>query len=379
MSTDYGLSLLRHYPNAWHLFLQVFFATEVVIAGLYFLATRTQIMMPVIRDRDVHTKRKPRIGGTAMWIVVALTLVLLATGSSHSLLDFQGPRVGGLDKELWGILAGMGVLLVFGLLDDLISLTPRVQLVGQLLAATALIIGGLQVPYIRVPFADSLLHLDTVLIHLPVWLGGTIAVWSALFTYLWVVLMINVMNFFDGLDGLAGSVAMTSSVVLLLVSLRLGFTGAATLCLIIFGITTGFLPWNWHPSKLFMGTVGSQLLGFLLAVVAIISGAKVATAVLVLGIPLFDAIIVIVRRLAAHQSPFKADQRHLHHRLLKIGLPTPWVVVLINVVVVTFGILALRTQETNQKGLLTLLLMLCMALFVLVTYLLERRARRSVH
>jgi UDP-GlcNAc:undecaprenyl-phosphate GlcNAc-1-phosphate transferase len=374
----YGFTLLQRYPEAWQLFLQVFFATNLLIGFLYSLAKQKKIMMPKVRDRDVHTSPKPRIGGTAMWFVVLVSLVTLAVGKHADLLNFQGPHILGIDRALWGILVAMVIILAFGIIDDLFSLSPRAQLGGQFLAATALIIGGVGVAYIRLPFGGTL-HLDTILIHMPTWLGSaSVGLWSALFTYIWVITMINVMNFFDGLDGLAGSVAMTSSLVLLLVSLRLGFFGAATLCLVVFGITAGFLPWNWNPSKLFMGTVGSQLLGMLLAIIAIISGAKVATAILVLGIPLFDAIIVIIRRLLAHQSPFKADQRHLHHRLLKIGLPTPGVVILINVVVLVFGILALRTQQTNTKGALTIALAICMALLVLITYLLERRASSRV-
>lgn len=373
----YGFSLLQRYPDAWQLFLQIFLATNLLIGFLYALAKQKKIMMPVVRERDVHTTPKPRIGGTAMWIVVLLSLIVLAVGKHAHLLNFQGPHIWGIDRGLWGIFAAMIVILVFGIMDDLFSLSPRAQLGGQFLAATALIMGGIGVTYLRLPF-NGIVHLDTIVLHMPGWLGGaSIGLWSALFTYLWIITMINVMNFFDGLDGLAGSVAMTSSVVLLLVSLRIGFIGAATLCLIVFGITAGFLPWNWNPSKLFMGTVGSQLLGMLLGIIAIISGAKVATAILVLGIPLFDAVIVIIRRLVAHQSPFVADQRHLHHRLLKIGLSVPWVVILVNLVVFTFGVLALRTQQTNTKGVLTLVLAACMGIFVLITYLLERRAAKK--
>lgn len=367
----YGFTLLQRYPEAWRIFLQVFLATNLLIGFLYVVAKKRNFMMPKVRDRDVHTTPKPRVGGIAMWLIVFVSLIVLATGHRTDLIDFQGST-----HVLWGIFGAMGVVLVFGLLDDLVGLSPRAQLLGQVLAATVLIVGGLGVPYIRMPFGGEL-RLDTIALHLPSLLGGGVVwLWSALFTYFWVITMINVMNFFDGLDGLAGSVAMTSSLVLLLVSLRLGFIGAATLCVIIFGITAGFLPWNWNPSKLFMGTVGSQLLGMFLGIIAIISGAKVATAVLVLGIPLFDAVIVIIRRLLAHQSPFKADQRHLHHRLMKLGLPVPWVVVLINAIVLAFGALALRTQQSSTKGMLTLLLALCMALVVLVTYLLERRATK---
>jgi UDP-GlcNAc:undecaprenyl-phosphate GlcNAc-1-phosphate transferase len=226
-----------------------------------------------------------------------------------------------------------------------------------------LVAAGVTVPFLRLPF-ESQVHLA--------------GAWSGVFTVVWVMLMINVMNWFDGLDGLAGSIALTASVTLFLLSLQLNLMGTATLSLLLFGVSAGFLVWNWYPSKLFMGTVGSQLLGFLLAVIAIISGGKVATAVLVMGIPVLDAIVVVGRRLRAHQSPFIADQRHLHHRLLKIGLPVPWVVIFINAVALVFGLLAVRSPESTAKGTLGLILIACMTVFILITYALELRVKKKV-
>ena len=295
-----------------------------------------------------------------MWLAVIATFFILA---SSGLLDFHRVHYFGIDISLWGIMGGMAVILMVGLLDDTRGLGPTPQAIGQFLAALMLVLAGVKVPYIRLPFNEILV---------------LSAFWSSAFTVVWVMLVMNVMNFFDGLDGLAGSVSFTASIVLFLVSMRTGFLATATLSIIVAGAAAGFLPWNWHPSKLFMGTVGSQMLGFLLGVIAIISGGKVATAVLVLGIPLLDALVVIVRRLAAKQSPFKADLRHLHHRLLKIGLPTPWVVILINAVSVVFGVLAFSTQQSSVKAFLTLGLVVCMALFIFVTYVLEHRLQKRV-
>ena len=382
MLQPYGLSLLSTYPYWWEILLTVGVASFVMVGLLYRLAMKRVALLPKVRDRDVHTVPKPRVGGVAMWLVIAVALSLLATGIlDGKLMGFGGISMGGIDRALWGILIGMVVLLGFGLYDDMKSLSPVTQLLGQFLAATAAVWGGIQVPYVRVPFLESgMIRLDGTSFILPGFLGGgEVLIWGALFTYLWVLTMINVMNFFDGLDGLAGSVGMTAATVLFFVCLRLGLMAPATLALIVVGATAGFLPWNWHPSKLFMGTVGSQVLGFLLAVIAVVSGAKVATAVLVLGMPVLDALIVVVRRLLAGSSPLKADQRHLHHRLLKIGLSTPQVVILINVVAVTFGYLALRTQDSQGKGMLSLILVACMTTFIIITYLLERRAVKRVH
>jgi UDP-GlcNAc:undecaprenyl-phosphate GlcNAc-1-phosphate transferase len=357
------LELLQQYPHPFLLFVAVFLLSGSVTMVMYRQAVSRQLL-PSIRERDVHTVRKPRLGGIAMWIAVIITFfVLVGFPGTNALLDFHRVHYFGIDISLWGIIGGMAVILGVGLLDDIRGLGPGPQALGQLAAALMLIAAGVRVPYIRLPFNEVLV---------------LSAFWSSAFTVIWVMLVMNVMNFFDGLDGLAGSVSFTASVVLFLVSMRTGFLATATLSIIIAGASSGFLPWNWYPSKLFMGTVGSQMLGFLLGVVAIISGGKVATAVLVLGIPLLDAIVVVARRLMAHQSPFKADLRHLHHRLLKIGLPTPWVVMLINGVSVIFGFLAFSTQQSSVKAFLTLVLVACMALFIFITYILEHRLNKPV-
>ena len=350
-----GLALFERYPHLWGTFFSVALLSVLLTGGFYWFAQQAKLL-PAIRSRDIHTVRKPRVGGVAMWLAVVISLVFLATGPGHALTDFGG-------NQLLAILAGLFVILVTGLIDDLYDLPWWGQISGQLLAAACLVVGGVGVPYIRVPLVGQVL-LNSVV--------------SGTFTVLWTVTMINVLNFFDGLDGLAGSISLTACGILLIVALQFGYLSTATLTIVLAGAVAGFLPWNWHPSKLFMGTVGSQMLGFLLAVIAIVSGGKLATAVLVLGIPVFDALIVVLRRLNAHQSPFHADLRHLHHRLLKIGLPVPAVVLLVNSIAILFGVFALTFQQTNTKGLLTLLLMLLIVVGIIITYALERRAIKQL-
>jgi UDP-GlcNAc:undecaprenyl-phosphate GlcNAc-1-phosphate transferase len=378
MVQPYGLSLLQNYPEWLALSLMVG-GFSMALTGVLYLAAKRYRLLPSIRDRDVHTEKKPRVGGVAMLLTVVVSLTTLLTIAPDK-VSFGGQEIWGIDRSLIGILGGCLVLLVFGLWDDVSSLKPSTQLVGQVLAALVVIWGGVQVDYINIPFAETRLQLNGTTWFIPEFLGGGV-IWplSALFSLIWILLMINVMNFFDGLDGLAGSVGLVGAVILFFVCLRLGFIAPATLALLVFAAVAGFLPWNWYPSKIFMGTVGSQLLGFMLGVIAIISGAKVATAVLVLGIPLLDAVVVVGRRLLAGKSPFQADQRHLHHRLLHIGLSTPMVVIVITSCALIFGVVSLRTQDTNGKGLLTLALIAAMLVFIAVTYALEKRATRKVH
>ena len=354
--------LLSRFPE-WLPLLGITAALSCGLTALLYVAAMKLRLLPAIRSRDVHAVRKPRVGGVAMWCSVVLVLIFLLLSTHSGLL--HSPHADsrwGIEAQMLGIFEGLLVILAFGLLDDIFSLSPWLQLLGQFLAATAVMFAGIQPSYLNLP------HFGLMQ------LSGSV---GALFTYVWVIVMINVMNFFDGLDGLAGSIAVTAGSVLFLLCIRLGLVLPATLALVTAAAALGFLPWNWSPSRIFMGTVGSQLLGFLLAVVAIISGGKVATAVLVLGIPVLDAIVVIGRRLLAHQSPFHADQRHLHHRLLNLGLTAPQVVLIINAFAVAFGLFALGAQGSAEKGLLTLLLIACMILVIAVTYLLERRRKQA--
>lgn len=340
---------------------------NVFTAGANWLARRYKIL-PELRSRDVHKEVKPRVGGIAMWATIAFILaVILLQGDPNGWLNFSNVEVLGIDRSLWGIIAGMLVILLFGALDDLFDLKPKWQLLGHFLAGLVLVLFGVGVAVLKLPW-EGYLHLNSLILHLPSWLGGDLMVWSALFTILWVMLLINVMNFFDGLDGLASSMTATACVMLFFLAGRFGYVATAALAMIVAGTAGGFLVWNWHPSKIIMGTVGSQLIGFMLAVLAIISGGKVATAVLVLGMPILDSIVVVALRLSRKQSPFKADQQHLHHRLLKIGIPVPWVVLAINAVGLVFGLLALGTQDSQVKGYLLLCVVACMFLFILATY-----------
>jgi UDP-N-acetylmuramyl pentapeptide phosphotransferase/UDP-N-acetylglucosamine-1-phosphate transferase len=368
--TGAPLALLRDYPHGLTVFLVPFFLS-LFLTGLCFKIARSLRLLPAIRGRDVHTERKPRVGGVAMWLSVAISFAFVALAfPGQGLLDF---RTAGNNVALDGLIVGMAVILVTGLLDDMYSLPPLGQLAGQILAAGCLVAAGIGIMYVQLPFGHAL-HFDTWIVPGVHLLDGSVLVpFSAAATVLWVVVIMNVMNFFDGLDGLAASVTMTASIILLLVSLRVDVIASGTLALILMGAAAGFLPWNWHPSKLFMGTVGSQLLGFVLAVAAIISGAKVATAILVLGLPLLDAALVIAARLYHGQSPFQADRRHLHHRLLRLGLSTTQVVLFTNGFALLFGILALIVQTSNAKGFLILLLVFVMLLTLLAVRLLERR------
>jgi UDP-GlcNAc:undecaprenyl-phosphate GlcNAc-1-phosphate transferase len=192
------------------------------------------------------------------------------------------------------------------------------------LAGVAILL-GLQILEINNPleflggvFADDTLEFEGIL--------------ASLITALWIVGMINSINFIDGLDGLSTGVAIIAALTLGFVSL--GFESSyqlivALLCAVFAGGLLGYLPWNFNPAKVFIGTTGVMVMGYLLAVLAILGSAKVAVALLILGVPIIDTFWIITRRILSGHSPFTPDRGHIHHRLLDLGLSHKGVVVLI--------------------------------------------------
>ena len=284
--------------------------------------------------RRVHASPTPRLGGiaiTASLLVVILGTLFLAPARLH----FVDQQIIGIDQNLFGVLLGILILVATGIWDDLHDLNPWVKLGLQTLAALAVVAFGVKIHWISNPFGG---------------LNIVVENWSYLLVPLWLLAMINVMNWFDGLDGLTGGLSVIAAVVIVALSLQPHVNQPATawLAAIVAGAALGFLPWNWWPAKIFMGDSGSMVLGFLLGVFAIISGAKFATAALVLGIPILDAVWVIGRRLLTGQNPMKADRKHLHHRFLDAGFHPRTAVLVLYTIAAAFGTIALASGTAGK-------------------------------
>ncbi len=275
--------------------------------------------------------------------------------------------------DLAGPLLAAALLVLVGAFDDrrkhLPELSAPLQFAVQMAAALILIASGVLIREVRDPTAappfGGLLGLPLA-IALP-------------FTLLWVVGMINTVNFLDGVDGLASGVVAIAAVVLALASLKLGQSELAALCLALAGAAAGFLAHNFYPARIFMGTSGAWFLGFMLATVAIIGGAKLTTALLVVGVPVFDVALLILLRTSAGQSPFQGDRRHLHHRLLDTGLSPRGTVLLYYVLSAAFGLYALFTTSNQSVGLglkIYGLVMLLLVMAAIIFSLSLRRGRR---
>lgn len=324
--------------------------------------------------RKIHPKVTPRLGGVA--IVVAFLILVIGYGLASQRLEFSGFHIMFFDKRLVGVLLGALILMGAGIYDDIKDLKPWQKLFWQITAAGIVVAFGLGIDYVRLP-AGYHLQLDTWQVPISLFGHGfKFVVWGDLLTMFWIVLMINTLNFLDGLDGLAAGIAFIAGIALFFLSFSLSQFAAALLCVIFAGSVLGFLPWNFNPAKIFMGDSGSMFLGYMLAVISIISGGKLATAFLILGLPLLDVIWVVVRRISTGQSPFRADKLHLHHRLLAVGLTQRQTVLMLYLIAAFFGAVSVfsGTQEKIQALYWLLILMGSLAIVLIV---LEWKKRRQ--
>jgi UDP-GlcNAc:undecaprenyl-phosphate GlcNAc-1-phosphate transferase len=271
-----------------------------LVAGLLLvpLARQVAIRVDLIdRPRPGELQRWPVARGGGYALILAF-----AIGVGSSLLLMERP-----DEEmsrLIGFTAGLVVILPIAILDDWLRLGPRPQFIGQIAAAVLPLPFGLLITDVSSPLG---------LIPLPLLIGIP-------FTILWVVGMINTINWLDTMDGLASGVAAIAALVLLARTIDLGQHSVAVLPLALLAACLAFLPYNFNPARVFMGTSGSMFLGYALATLAIFGGAKIATALMVLGIPILDTALVIAQRLLAGRSPFQGGGgEHLVHRLAKRG------------------------------------------------------------
>ena len=244
--------------------------------------------------RRVNKRPIPRLGGLAIFIGIVIPAI--------AFLDLSG--------EMRGILLGAGVACVVGAVDDFRTLSPLPKLAGQIVAAAIPTAFGVWIDHFTFPFLGA--------VDVPAWLGIPL-------TILWIVAVMNMVNFLDGLDGLAAGVCAIAGFTFAVIALSLGSSDAAILSAIVAGACVGFLRHNFFPARIFMGDSGALVLGYTLAAVSVAGLLKTASTVvlflplLVLAIPIIDTSFVVARRLK-HGLPVSApDKSHLHHRFLAIG------------------------------------------------------------
>ncbi len=267
-----------------------------------------------------------------------------------------------LSKEVVGLLLGSTVIMLIGILDDYKRLSPILRIFMQVFAGGILVWAGVGILSISNPFGGAI---DLNVLHV-----YGIPLLGALFTIFWVVLITNTMNFLDGVGGLSSGVSFIAALTIFFLSVRPDIHAdlasqqiVASIALILAFCALAFLVFDFPPAKILMGDSGSTFLGFVLATLAIFSGGKVATAFLVLGVPILDASWVIFRRIFEGKKPWQGDLKHLHHRLLYLGLKEQTVLFVIYALSLLFGVSAIICINTKQKffviiGLAVLMLLL---------------------
>jgi len=286
--------------------------------------------------RRVNTRIVARGGGVALGFgFVSVSLVMLGLNATAGLHFVDEPEAVGA-RQVTALLGGAALAVAIGFLDDRFQLRARWQFVGQFALASVAVALGVLVTVVNVPFASK---------GIPI--AGAIAIVA---TLVWVVGMVNSINFIDGLDGLSSGIALIAALTLGVISLggEPAEPYVALFCFVLAGALAGFLRWNFHPASIFAGTSGIMLVGYCLAVLSILGSAKVAVALLVLGVPIIDAFWIIVRRLGAGRSPFAPDRGHIHHRLLDLGLSHRASVLVIYGVCLLLAALSLGLSNTGQ-------------------------------
>jgi len=243
-----------------------------------------------------------------------------------------------------GLLAAAFITLLIGSVDEKVKLPPFVQLSWQFVIATLVVIWGWSISYISHPLADTIVSLDMYRLG-PLFLPGSIL------AVVWLLLLMNAMNWLDGVDGLAPSVGLIALFTLALLALLPSVQDSTTLSLALIGAgaTLGFILWNFPPARIYLGTSGSWFLGLYVGIVAILTGGKIVTTLLVLAIPVLDLFSVIGQRIFSRQLPWRGDtSRHLHYRLLDYGFNPRQIVIMAILVSALLGWVALSLQ-TYQK------------------------------
>jgi len=275
-----------------------------------------------------------------------------------------------IDIRVLGVLLGGLMIAGVSFVDDLKGLSPWIRLAVQVLGALTVVVSGIGIESISNPFGDPII-LDQFKLDIP--FGDsifTITLLADLFTIIWIILIVNTMNFLDGLNGLVSGVSFIAVATLFVLSIGehniVDQSTVATLTVIVAAMTLAFWYFDFHPAKILMGDTGSMFLGFIIAVFAIFAGGKIATAFLVLGFPILDAFWVITRRIVSGRSPMQGDLKHLHHRLLEVGLTERKALILIYILCTFFGGSAIFLGTTQKLYLIIVMgfLMLIMATMI---------------
>lgn len=307
-------------------------------------------------ERRMHKRAMPKFGGPAVILGFLVSVIyLLIVMSMENTIGLFGPENYGM--KLLGMFLGIIIISITCIIDDIKTIKPIFKLTGQVLAAIVAVAFGVRIESVNFAFIQTP-ELGDVL--------------STIVTIVWIVGVTNAINLIDGLDGLAAGISVISSVSLLIIFvLNQSPTVALILITALAGALVGFLPFNFSPAKTFIGDTGSNFLGYSISIIAILGVAKTYTLaviilpLIVLGLPIFDTIWAIIRRVIKGKSIkaiFKADKGHLHHKIVARGFSQKQAVLILYGISATFGLFAIILFDSGIWKALSFLLMVIVAI-----------------
>jgi UDP-GlcNAc:undecaprenyl-phosphate GlcNAc-1-phosphate transferase len=332
------------------IFFVTFFLSVLLTLIVRKLARSYAVVDQPNEQRKIHLLATPLLGGLAIFIAF------------FAMLYFARDQLlaGDLQPRHWlGFFIGACLLMIGGFLDDKYRLAPSRQIIFPLLAILAVVFGGVQIEKITNPFGGF------------IYLGAL----SAPLIAIWLLGMMYTTKLLDGLDGLVTGVSAIGAFIIFLFTMTTKYfqPDIGLAALILSAACLGFLVFNWHPASIFLGEGGSLFLGYVLGVLAIISGGKIAIALLVMGVPILDVLWTIIRRAAAGVNPFRfADRKHLHFRLLDLGLSQRKTALIFYGFSLIFGLSALFLQSIGKVYALAALLVIMAVIVVGFSYLDKR-------
>lgn len=313
----------------WLLYLAAFasaFAISIVMTPVAKTLSMKVGAIDYPKDRGMHKKPMPRMGGIAIVCGFVLTVLMIS------------PFVNEIEpQKLIGLLVGSLIIAVLGAFDDVKNLSAKFKLVVQIIAALVVIFSGIRIEFVIWPFT------------------ATFDALSAPFTLVWIIGVTNAVNLIDGLDGLAAGVSSIAALSIMVLCILTGSEIAVVLMAALAGACIGFLPRNFNPAEIFMGDTGATFIGFVLSVTSILGLFKgytilaLVVSVFCLGLPIFDTLFAMGRRIAHHKPIMQADRGHLHHRLIDKGYSQKQAVVTLYILSVVCGLLAIAISVRDIR------------------------------
>mgnify|MGYP001563857813 FL=1 len=349
-------------------FITAFIAVAILTPlSIFFIKKLGLIDDPKIHKHPaiLHKKPVPRGGGIPLFLGILIASLLFLS----------------ISKAVFFLFLGSFLALVVGVLDDKFDISPYFRFILNIISAVIIVAGGISIPFVTNPFGGTLdlnsLHLSFSFLN-----QNIVLLFSDAVAIIWFVWVMNMLNWSKGVDGQMPGIIVISAIVIGILSLRFPILTqndltSATLSFIIAGASLGFLIYNFYPAKIFPG-YGATSIYLLLAAVSILSSVKLATAILVMGIPMIDGTVTIARRMLSGKSPFRHDKKHLHHLLLEMGFGQRKVALFYWIISAILGSLSLFLSSKGKLFAVIMIIIVTVGSLLFLHFVLQRKDENNI-